>query len=357
MIPLTPRLPLRAVVAGLSLSALVLAGCSTEAATDEPTAEKRQQLFDDQCAGTAIPDLPDLEPLPAEDGTSKVTTEFGDVDLPTHPKAALGMYTTDVDMLIWLRYPLAKSQPIRGDGYKTFPCFFPYDPLDGVSTFGNYPDYDFESILLAEPDFILNGLGYDKKVVKRLPSIAPTFSVDAFDGESWMTHFEDTARLLGRTEYYDAWKKIYDERVAEVKKELGDLSGVVVSPVGYWEGKIQTGCYSGVECQVFDDLGLKINDSSLANDREGEALSGEQLGKLQDVDYGFMIKALGTAGQDEYDKTITELDKNALWAGLPFVQDDHIVTYEMEMTYGSPSGQLAFLEVVREQLAAKGVGK
>ncbi|GAA1544568.1 ABC transporter substrate-binding protein [Nocardioides humi] len=347
----SPRV--RSLVAGAALSALVLAvaGCGTDSATDAPTAEKRQQLFDEQCAGTVIPDLPDLEPIPAEEGTGQVETEFGTVELPTHPKAALGMYTTDVDMLIWLRYPLAGSQPIRGDGYKTFPCFFPYDPLDGVSTFANYPDYDYESILLAEPDFILNGLGYDKKVVKRLPEIAPTYSVDAFDGESWMTHFEDTARALGRSEYYDAWKKIYDERVAEVRAAIGDVSDVVVSPVGYWDGKIQTGCYSGVECQVFDDLGLTINAASLVNDREGEALSAEQFGQLGDVDYGFMIKGLGEEGQQEYDKTLAELQKNALWGDLGFVQESQIVTYEWEMTYGSPSGQLAFLDVVEKALA------
>lgn len=343
----------RRVAAGATLSALALVagGCSTEAATDTPTTEKRQQLFDEQCAGTVMPELPDLEPLPAEEGTGPVETEFGSVDLPTRPKAALGMYTTDVDMLIWLRYPLASSQPIRDDGYTTFPCFFPYEPLDGVSTFRNYPDYDYESVLLAEPDFILNGLGYDKKVVKRLPEIAPTFSVNAFDGTSWMGHFEQTAKALGRTEYYQAWKQIYDDRVAEVKAELGDLSDTVVSPVGYWEGEIQTGCYAGVECQVFDDLGLRINASSLTNDREGEALSGEQVGTLQDVDYGFMIKNLGDAGRAEHDKAMAELAKNPLWSGLGFVQDEHIVTYEMEMTYGSPSGQLAFLEVVRATLA------
>lgn len=356
MTPQFPRLPFRAVLVGLSLSALVLAGCSTEAATDKPTAEKRQQLFDEQCENTVIPELPELKPLPAQEGTSKVTSEFGDVELPTHPKAALGMYTTDVDMLIWLRYPLASSQPIRGDGYKTFPCFFPYDPLEGVSTFGNFPDYDFESILLAEPDMILNGLGYDKKVVKRLPEIAPTYSVNAFDGKSWLGHFEETAKALGRTEYFDAWRQLYDERLAEVRKEIGDTAGIVVAPVGVWEGKVQTGCYSGVECQVFDDLGLTIADSSLANDREGEALSGEQVGKLEDVDYAFSGKGLGPEGQAEFDKSLAELDKNALWGQLDFVKEGHIVTSEMEMTYGSPSGQLAFLEVVRRALG-KGADK
>lgn len=332
--------------------ALVLAGCSTDTKADAPTAKEQAQLFDKQCEDTAIPDLPELDTIAAAEGTSTVKSSFGDVELPTKPKAALGMYTTDVDILAWLGYPLASSQPIRGDGgYTTFPCFFPYDSLQGVNTFQNYPDYDYEGVLLAEPDFILNGLGYDKKVVKRLPYIAPTYSVDAYDGRSWSEHFEETAEALGRLDRFEAWKAYYDAQVADVREEIGDKAGdLVVAPVTHYEGEITTGCYVGVECQVFEDLGLTLHPGSLSNDREGETLSAEQTSKLADIDYAFMLKGLGDAGQDEFDASMTALDKNALWTDLGFVKDEHIVTYEFEMTFGSPSGQLAFLEVVRQAL-------
>ena len=55
-------------------------------------------------------------------------TDFGTVTLPTDPQAALGMYTTDIDMLITLGIPLAASQPIRG-GYTHYPSFFPQAEL------------------------------------------------------------------------------------------------------------------------------------------------------------------------------------------------------------------------------------
>ena len=65
------------------------------------------------------------EPKPAADGepaTMTVESAFGSVELPTEPQRALGMYTTDVDILDrpWASQ-LADQQPIRGDGYTTFP--------------------------------------------------------------------------------------------------------------------------------------------------------------------------------------------------------------------------------------------
>ncbi|WP_157974965.1 ABC transporter substrate-binding protein [Glycomyces dulcitolivorans] len=354
---MTPRKTLRrratailASVAGLMMAASCTTDAPTEAADD--TAEREDRLSE-QCQEAVVPELPELPPVAEGTGTQTVATQFGDVDLPVAPQAALGMYTTDVDILTWLRYPLASSQPIRGDaGYTTFPCFFPQEALADVSTFANFPEYDYESILLAEPDFILNGLGYDPDVVERLPEIAPTYSVDAFDGRSWMEHFEETAAALGRTRYYEEWKAVYDARIAEVAARIEDPASITVAPVGYWEDQFQTGCYAGVECQVFADLGLTIAPTSLENDREGEALSGEQIGKMDGIDYAFMIRGLGDEEEAVFQQLLDDAAQNPLWGDLDFVQNDGIVGYEFEMTFGSPSGQLAFLEVVEQALAA-----
>lgn len=352
---MSDRNPLRRKATALIASTaglLLAASCgATDPVSSGPDPAERESQLDEQCQDAVIPELPELEPVSEGSGTATVATEFGDVELPVAPQAALGMYTTDIDILIWLRYPLASSQPIRGDaGYQTFPCFFPQDALAEVSTFANYPEYDYESLLMAEPDFILNGLGYDPDVVERLPDIAPTYSVNAYDGQPWLTHFEQTAEALGRTQYFQEWKAIYDARVAEVSAQITDPASITVAPVGYWEDQFQTGCYSGVECQVFEDLGLTIASTSLENDREGEALSGEQIGTLSDLDYAFMIRGLGDDEEAQFQQLLDEAAENPLWAQLDFVEQGGIVGYEMEMTFGSPSGQLAFLEVVAEAL-------
>lgn len=278
--------------------------------------------------------------------TRTVTSEFGDVTLPTDPQAALGMYTTDLDMLITLGIPLASSQPIRDDGYTTFPWFFDQEALEGITPFTNYPEFSYESILAAEPDVILNGLGYDETIGTKLAEIAPTYSFNGFDGSDWRTKFTLVAEAFDRTAEHDAWVAKYQAKVDEIRAGL-DAAGIapVVAGVGYYEGKVSVSCY-GTPCLVFDDLGLEI--SPLAEGADGTSLSPEQLGQLADIDVAF------TSTSPEDDGSLAdpfaELSENALWQQLPFVVDGEIFTSDLEMIYGSPSGQYAFLEHVGESL-------
>lgn len=275
------------------------------------------------------------------------------VKVPGDVKAALGFYTTDVDILMTLGIPLAKDQPIRGDsGYTTFPAFFPQEPLKDVTPFANFPEFNYEKVLDAEPDFILNGLGYDTKVHDKLAAIAPTYTVDAFDGKFWGDHFKKTAADLGRTDRYQAWEKSYKEQAAVAKKEIdaagnGDLT---VAAFGFYEGKGNVACYSGVQCDVFKTMGLKV--TPLADD-EKLTISPEQLDKLKDVDAIWMSIGVGETGKKEFNETIATLERSPLWKDLKFVKNKRIYTFEMEMTYGSPSGTTAFVEQVRKDLTGQ----
>lgn len=128
--------------------------------------------------------------------TLTVDTEFGEVALPTEPQAALGFYTTDVDMLITLGFPLAGEQPIRDD-WEKFPSFFPQEKLEGITGFHNYPEFNLEKILEVEPDFILNGLGYETDLHDKLTPIAPTYTYNGFDGGDWRDKFMEVAKGPG----------------------------------------------------------------------------------------------------------------------------------------------------------------
>lgn len=297
---------------------------------------------------------PSESPQPAPSASITVKAQFGEVVLPANPRAALGMYTTDVDILITLGYPLAKNQPIRGDsGYTTFPAYFSAEALAGVTPFANYPDFNYEKILDAAPDFILNGLGYDEKTDVRLKEIGPTYTVNAFDGRNWREHFKETATALGRTAQYDAWFAKYQARVEQVKAVIGDRAkDAVVASVSFWEGKVASGCYTGLECQTFEDLGLTIFPGAKEKKGEGVELSSENLDRLKPVQYAFMPVGSGEAGQKEFATMNDTLGKNKLWTALPFVANKRLIPYEMEMTYGSPSAQMAFLDVVEKAFAS-----
>lgn len=281
--------------------------------------------------------------------TITVETDFGQVTVPTEPQAAMGFYTTDVDMLITMGYPLAKTQPIRDD-WDAFPSFFPQEALEGIEGFHNYPEFNLEKILEIGPDFILNGLGYETDLHDKLTPIAPTYTYNGFDGGDWRDKFLTVAKDLGREEQAQAWLDDYHARVAETKKEL-EAQGIspVVADISFWDGEVSIGCYS-ISCLVFKDLGLEISpladgDGDGEPDNTGRTLSMEQLGQLADIDVIF------TGVSEDGSGLITEeeaLQANPLWTALPFVVNGEVHPYEM--SYGSPSGQDGLLKVIDEAL-------
>ncbi|NQX26291.1 ABC transporter substrate-binding protein [Microbacteriaceae bacterium VKM Ac-2854] len=274
--------------------------------------------------------------------TFEVESETGTVSLPVEPKAALGFYTTDVDMLITLGYPLASEQPIRGDsGYTTFPSYFDQAALEGVTPFANFPEFNYEKVLDAEPDFILNGLGYDEEIGETLSDIAPTYTYNGFDGRDWREIFKETATNLDRVEQYDAWLASYQARVDELKAEI-EATGTdpVVASLSYYEGELGTSCSYGLMCGVYEDLGLSIAPIA---EGDGVTLSLEQIDQLQGIDLVFESAATDLVSDA---KSATELTSTTAWQNLSFVQTDSIANYEMDIVYGSPSGQLTFLELV-----------
>lgn len=274
--------------------------------------------------------------------TFAVESATGTVNIPVEPQAALGFYTTDVDMLITLGYPLASEQPIRGDsGYTTFPAYFDQDALAGITPFANFPEFNYEKVLEAEPDFILNGLGYDEEIGETLSDIAPTYTYNGFDGRNWLEIFEETATALDRVDEYQAWVDGYQARVDELKAEIA-AAGVnpVVASLSYYEGALGTSCSYGLMCGVYEDLGLTIAPISAG---DGVELSLEQIDQLQGIDLVF--ESAGTDLVSDM-KSAPELTGTTAWQNLDFVKSDSIANYEMDIVYGSPSGQLAFLELV-----------
>lgn len=286
---------------------------------------------------------------PAEAQTISIGNEYGTAEIPANPERALGFYTTDTDILITLGITLADQQPIRGDsGFTTFPDFFPQEALANVTPFANYPEFNYEKVLEANPDFILSGLAYDTEIPKKLNPIAPTYNYNGFDGEDWRVHFKETAETLHRTEQYQAWMDMYQARVDEIKARIKE-AGIepVVANMSFYDGKIGVDCY-GIACLVFDDLGLKITPLARDNGGEGTQLSLEQLDKLKDIDEVFT--SVGVGEDRSLLQTSDQLNASTVWKGLQFVKDDQIHSFNMEMVYGSPSGHMALLNEVEKAL-------
>lgn len=284
--------------------------------------------------------------------TFSVTTPVGaQIEVPAEPQAALGFYTTDVDILITLGFALADTQPIR-DTYSSYPDFFPKEELAGVKTFGNFPEYNLEAVLEADPDFILNGLGYEEDLDAQLQKIAPSYTYNAFDGSDWRDSVAQLAQDLDRESQWQAWVDAYDARVSDIRSRL-DEAGIdpVVADIAWYEGQATAQC-RGVPCLVFADLGLRMAPLTNADENglpsgNGVPLSAEQLGQLDGIDLVFTAQQQGNPIAIKDDAS---LQQNALWTALTFVKNDRIYGFDTEMVFGSPSGQDAFLTLVEQAL-------
>lgn len=285
----------------------------------------------------------------SSDGIHTIDPMGNEVSLDSSPQAALGFYTTDVDILATLGIPLASSQPVR-EGYEGFPDFFPQDALSNVTdVFISYPEYDFESVANADPDFILNGLGYDDTVHPKLTDVAPTYTTNAFDGESWRVHFEQTATDLGYLDEYIAWTQEFDDAVSETQRVIDDAEqgSLTVAPLGFLDGTFFPGCGSTLLCEIFESLGLGMAEVSTDGTEE---LSMENLHRLQEIDAVWYPVSAGD--ESVLQDVLAELEQNSAWNDLPFVKNNRIYTYDLEMRFGSPSGAMAFLDRVRDDLTS-----
>lgn len=281
-----------------------------------------------------------------------ITTPSGtDITMPAEPQNALGFYSTDFDLLLTLGIATADTQPIR-DGVDKFPDFFPIDVDRDLTTYPSYPDYDLEATASADPDFILNGLGFKDDLDEQLQTIAPTYTFDSFADEDWRDSAEKVASDLDRTEQWQAWEEGYNDRINDLKATIAEMDDApTVVAAGVFQGKVDTACH-GVPCLVFKDLGLDISEAMDPEDgisiNDADGLSMEELGRLSDADIAFTwANADGSVPLTEDEA----LSSDNLWQSLPFVEDGNIVEYDREMLYGSPSAQDAFLTVVEEALA------
>lgn len=287
------------------------------------------------------------------DGSATVEIEspFGTVTMPAEPEAALGMYPTDLDVLMTLDYPLAASQPVR-DAEAGLPAYLTEAGIDEVEVFSNFPEFNFEAIAAAQPDFILNSLGYDESTVDVLPGIAPTYSYNGFEGTPWLPRFEALAVDLGRVEQYEAWAETYDGKVEELREALGDRpNGMVVAPLSYYEGTLTASCGGSYAiCGVLEDLGFTVFEPAAVPSGEvgqnpGTDYSLENVDDLADVD------AVVTTFTGPEATSLDELQGTAVWDALGFVAEDQVFGYDLEASMGSPNGVLFLLDQISAAFA------
>lgn len=269
------------------------------------------------------------------------------VEIPGNVRRAFGMYTSDLDYAITLGLPLAPVQSIR-EGSVGFPDFFPQEPLQGIEPLVNFPEFEYEKIAAAEPDVIINGLGYEGGPDgRKLAAIAPTFTYDGFDGD-WRDDFKAVAAAFGKEQVAEAFLQQVSARTGEVKAKVAALGEAPTVAYGYYypggNGEFIGSAPDNLIGQVLAEVGIK---PSKAVGKDWTEISHEKIPDLADVD--LLMIAVDT--DSDQDKVLAALRKDPIWSKLPAVKAGHVVAVNNELSYASPHAHLEFLNVLERDLA------
>lgn len=275
----------------------------------------------------------------AAKSTVEVTDATGAaVEVPAHPERVLALSEMDLDSALALGVkPVGLT---AGRGQKGAPEYLAGQAA-GIPVVGAVTGPDIEKVVQAKPDVILAGQLADEQVLGQLREIAPTL-VTVDGTKNWKKSLELTGKALGRTNEAEAFLADYDQKVAALKKDLGDRAGASVS-VARYSAKGTAVMQQGVFISdVLKDLGFER--PGIQNDKgEGHStpISDENLSEI-DGDWLF-IGTLDSTGQDA--GLLGQLMKKPAYRQLKAVSSGHAAQIDGSM-WTSLGGAQAAVQVL-----------
>ncbi|MDS1271043.1 siderophore ABC transporter substrate-binding protein [Lipingzhangella sp. LS1_29] len=291
-----------AVCSLLPVSALVLAGCSADAADDN-----------------------------ADGGTTETVTvqaENGEIEVPQTPETVVVFDNTQLDILDALDIEVAGIP--SADAVPAF--FSDYADNDAVANVGSLFDPDFEAVAELDPDLVISG-GRSSDATGELAEIAPTIDMSTETGNT-LGSLADRALAYGeifdRTGEAEQLVTELEERTADLGEQVAEAGdGLVVITSS---GEISAYGPGSRYGYFYDDLGLEpAVEVSSEEASHGEVLSFEALAEA-DPDWLYVIDRDTAIGEDGASPAEQVLD-NDLVASTTAAQEDQILYLNSEEVY------------------------
>lgn len=320
----------------LAVSALVVSACSSDSTNDSGSSESAS----------------------AESATRTVSTENGDIEIPSEPKKVVVLNNALAGYAYHLDLPVAATVP-EAVGKPGEPGQFWKDDAEKDGTqylLWSNDGFDLESILATDPDLIIaGGVGFPYRHAtqqyKDLSEIAPTVVVpDSLD--TWEKQFEFLADAVGKPEVYQDAVKAYEDKVAEVRDKITPPP----APVAYlmFSGKDKTlvandevGYPTSLAEVGLEPAPLKASGKFESYGGSGDALniSSEQI--TQDL----TMPTVFILGFNQDVTTVDQLKNDPVYSNLPSFKDGH--AYDLPYWVNRPDYDeaLGTLDIVEKQFA------
>lgn len=348
--PRSPRSPRRVLAAATAVLALTaLAGCGT---TEVPEAAQASAG-----AGAALSESCAADDTSTSTGPVSVTDGLGrtvELDAPAERVAVLEWQQTE-DLLTLCVAPVAVAD-VQG-----FTTWVSAETLpEGTADVGTRQEPDLEAVFATDPDLVIVEVtGEDDEILGQLEErgvpVLVTVGADSTDPIAHMTGlFSMIGEATGRSERAEAVLGEFEQHLADAKSEIS-AAGLPTTDFVYFDGWVDGGNVTlrpFGEGALFTAIGQELG---LTPAWPGEVDPVYGLGQ-SDIE-GFIevgeANLFYTGTEDPDGSYVAELEKNAIWASLPAVEDGRVHAFPSGIwTFGGPRSSEQAIDAYVDTLTA-----
>lgn len=267
--------------------------------------------------GTEQPDVSQDNENSAEgeshsDGPYVVEHAMGSTEIPATPERIVILTNEGTEALLAMGVkPVGAVQSWLGDPWYEHISA----KMEGVEVVGTESEVNLEAIAALQPDLIIGNKMRQEAIYDQLNAIAPTVFSETLRGD-WKENFAFYAKAINREEKGEEVLQAFDDRVAELKEQLGDALNQEVSIVRFMAGTSRIyykDSFSGV---ILEQLGFKRPENQDKMEF-AEEVTKERIPEMEgDILFYFTYET----GDGEASSTEKDWTSDPLWQNLNVVK-------------------------------------
>ncbi|MGF2617693.1 iron-siderophore ABC transporter substrate-binding protein [Rossellomorea vietnamensis] len=279
-------------------SILVLAACGTNNGNEE------------ESAGTG-------EDTNEENTSYTVEHAMGTTEVEGDPERVIILTNEGTEALLAMDVtPVGAVQSWIGDPWYDHIA----DEMADVEVVGTESELNMEAIAKLKPDLIIGNKMRQEDQYDKLNAIAPTIFAETLRG-NWKENFELYSKALNKEEKGQEVIAEYDQRIEDLKTELGDKLEMEVSMVRFMPTDVRIyhkDSFSGV---ILDQIGFARPESQDVNDFAAKGVTKEQIPAMDgDILFYFAYET----GDGEGNKVAEEWVNDPLFQKLKVAQEGNV---------------------------------
>lgn len=218
------------------------------------------------------------------------------------------------------------------------------DDMKDVKVVGVESQVNVEAIAALQPDLIIGNKMRQEAIYEQLSAIAPTVFAEDLRG-NWKNNFELYAKAVNKEEKGKEVLAAYDQRIEDLKTELGDKVNMKVSMVRFMAGDVRIyhkDSFSGV---ILEQIGLARPESQ---DKEDFAEKGVTQERIPAMDGDILFYFTYEEGDGKASEVEKEWIENPLFKNLEVAKNGQV--YKVDDAIWNTAGGVKAANLMLEDL-------